>query len=97
MPTYQPQIKFRLKSSFFCILKPSDAYKPPTPGGFSLNSVTSFNVDDVANRNEERLRRLEMIQRGAAGQGGRTSLAGDPDQVLQRFMVERRYVDLELK
>ena len=90
MVTHSPQILFRLKPSFFSIFKPSDAYKPPTPGGFSLNSVTSFNVDDVANRNEERLRRLEMIQRGAAGQGGRSSLTGDPDQVLQRFMEERR-------
>lgn len=70
--------------------QPHDTYKPPTPGGFSLNSVTSFNVDEVANRNEERLRRLELIQRGG-GQGGRGSLHGDPDQVLQRFMDERRY------
>ncbi|XP_078361952.1 centrosome and spindle pole-associated protein 1-like isoform X2 [Oculina patagonica] len=68
--------------------RPHDTYKPPTPGGFSLNSVTSFNVDEVANRNEERLRRLELIQRGG-GQGGRGSLQGDPDQVLQRFMDER--------
>ncbi|XP_068748088.1 centrosome and spindle pole-associated protein 1-like isoform X1 [Montipora capricornis] len=68
--------------------KPSEAYKPPTPGGFSLNSVTSFNVDEVATRNEERLKRLEMIQRGA-GQGGRVSLSGDPDRVLQKFMEER--------
>ena len=70
--------------------QPHDTYKPPTPGGFSLNSVTSFNVDEVANRNEERLRRLELIQRGG-GHGGRGSLQGDPDQVLQRFMDERRY------
>lgn len=56
-----------------------------------MNSVTSFNVDEVANRNEERLRRLELIQRGG-GQGGRGSLQGDPDQVLQRFIDERRYL-----
>jgi len=68
--------------------KPNDTYKPPTPGGFSLNSVTSFNVDEVAARNEERLKRLEMIQQGT-GQGGRGSLPRDPDQVLQRFMDER--------
>ncbi|KAJ7326525.1 Centrosome and spindle [Desmophyllum pertusum] len=68
--------------------RPNDNYKPPTPGGYSLNSVTSFNVDDVANRNEERLKRLELIQRGG-GQGGRGSLQGDPDQVLQQFMNER--------
>ena len=65
-------------------------YKPPTPGGFSLNSVTSFNVDEVATKNEERLRRLEMIQQRGAGQGSRGSLSGDPDQVLQRFIDERR-------
>ena len=76
--------------SIFFFFQPHDTYKPPTPGGFSLNSVTSFNVDEVANRNEERLRRLELIQRGG-GQGGRGSLQGDPDQVLQRFMDERRY------
>ena len=52
--------------------------------------MTSFNVDEVANRNEERLRRLELIQRGG-GVGGRGSLQGDPDQVLQRFIDERRY------
>ena len=73
--------------------QPHDTYKPPTPGGFSLNSVTSFNVDEVANRNEERLRRLELIQRGGGGGGGQGSLGslqGDPDQVLQRFMDGRR-------
>ena len=75
---------------YYFFFQPHDTYKPPTPGGFSLNSVTSFNVDEVANRNEERLRRLELIQRGG-GQGGRGSLQGDPDQVLQRFMDERRY------
>ncbi|CAH3161693.1 unnamed protein product [Porites lobata] len=69
--------------------KSNDTYKPPTPGGFSLNSVTSFNVDEVATKNEERLRRLEMIQQRGAGQGSRGSLSGDPDQVLQRFIDER--------
>lgn len=76
----------------FFYFQPHDTYKPPTPGGFSLNSVTSFNVDEVANRNEERLRRLELIQRGGGGggQGSLGSLQGDPDQVLQRFIDERR-------
>lgn len=68
--------------------KPSDTHKPPTPGGFSLNSVTSFNVDEVATRNEERLQRLEMIQR-VSDRDGRGSLSGDPDKVLQRFMEQR--------
>lgn len=66
--------------------RPHDTYKPPTPGGFSLNSVTSFNVDEVANKNEERLKKLELIQQG---HGSRNSLQGDPDQVLQRFMDGR--------
>ena len=69
------------------IFQPHDTYKPPTPGGFSLNSVTSFNVDEVANKNEERLKRLELIQQG---RGSKNSLQGDPDQVLQRFMDDRR-------
>ena len=45
------------------MLQPFGSYKPPTPGGFSLNSVTSFNVDNVALKNEERLRRLEAIRK----------------------------------
>ncbi|XP_048582312.1 centrosome and spindle pole-associated protein 1 isoform X3 [Nematostella vectensis] len=60
---------------------PYNAYKPPTPGGFSLNSVTSFNVDEVATKNDERLRRLDSIRRADAG---------DPEQVLQQFMNEHR-------
>lgn len=68
--------------------RPHDTYKPPTPGGFSLNSVTSFNVDEVANKNEERLKRLELIQQG---RGSKNSLQGDPDQVLQRFMDGRSH------
>ena len=76
-----------MKWHLMFIFQPHDTYKPPTPGGFSLNSVTSFNVDEVANKNEERLKRLELIQQG---RGSRNSLQGDPDQVLQRFMNGRR-------
>ncbi|KXJ11684.1 Centrosome and spindle pole-associated protein 1, partial [Exaiptasia diaphana] len=64
--------------------KPYDTYKPPTPGGFSLNSVTSFNVDEVATKNEERLKRLQAIQRAGGGGGG-----SNPDDVLKQFMSER--------
>ena len=57
-------------------------YKPPTPGGFSLNSVTSFNADELGVRNDERLRRLQSTQKD----GGKS----DPDEILKRFMQERQ-------
>ncbi|XP_075682259.1 centrosome and spindle pole-associated protein 1 isoform X2 [Rhinoderma darwinii] len=43
------------------------------PDRFSLNSATSFNVDELRTRNEERLRRLSSLQRSTV------SIDDDPD------------------
>ncbi|XP_028402645.1 centrosome and spindle pole-associated protein 1-like isoform X2 [Dendronephthya gigantea] len=62
-------------------------YKPPTPGGSSLNSVTSFNVDEIAQKNEERLRRLEAMKQS------RAESKGDPNEVLKRFIKQHSRPD----
>jgi len=46
--------------------------------------VTSFNVDEVASKNEERLKRLEAIQ-----QAGGSGMKNNPDDVLKQFMNNR--------
>lgn len=56
------------------------------PGGDcqSLSSITSFDVDRVAARNAERLRRLEQITGEKSGRSDFTQ----PQDVLDRFMRE---------
>ncbi|XP_046856934.1 centrosome and spindle pole-associated protein 1-like isoform X3 [Xenia sp. Carnegie-2017] len=57
-------------------------FKSVTPDGSSLSSATSFNVDELAQKNEERLRRLEAMKRA------RAESKGDPNEVLKRFIEE---------
>ncbi|XP_066273556.1 centrosome and spindle pole-associated protein 1-like isoform X11 [Branchiostoma lanceolatum] len=52
------------------------------PGNFG--SLTSLDVDRVAAKNEERLRRLKTLQ-------GDDQSIGDPDDILQRFMNQQKH------
>ncbi|CAM5116156.1 unnamed protein product [Natator depressus] len=56
----------------------------PQPDSFSLHSSSSLNVDQLKARNEERLRRLNELQKKSVNLGDDTSL-GDADDILKQF------------
>ncbi|KAG6933097.1 centrosome and spindle pole associated protein 1 [Chelydra serpentina] len=57
---------------------------PPQPDSFSLHSSSSLNVDQLKARNEERLRRLNELQKKSVNLGDDISL-GDADDILKPF------------
>uniref|UniRef100_A0A674HT66 Centrosome and spindle pole associated protein 1 n=1 Tax=Terrapene triunguis TaxID=2587831 RepID=A0A674HT66_9SAUR len=57
---------------------------PPQPDSFSLHSSSSLNVDLLKARNEERLRRLNELQKKSVNLGDDISL-GDADDILKQF------------
>ncbi|KAM7174940.1 centrosome and spindle pole-associated protein 1 isoform 3-T3 [Macrochelys suwanniensis] len=57
---------------------------PPQPDSFSLHSSSSLNVDQLKARNEERLRRLNELQKKSVYLGDDISL-GDADDILKPF------------
>ncbi|XP_078602797.1 centrosome and spindle pole-associated protein 1-like isoform X16 [Branchiostoma floridae x Branchiostoma japonicum] len=66
-----------------------DSYLEPQPGPSgtqpgNFGSLTSLDVDRVAAKNEERLRRLKTLQ-------GDDQSIGDPDDILQRFMNQQKH------
>ncbi|MGH0144758.1 UNVERIFIED_CONTAM: hypothetical protein FKN15_005851 [Acipenser sinensis] len=54
------------------------------PDSYSLNSLTSLNVDQVRARNEHRMKRLEELHYPSRNIGENTSLE-DPDDLLKQF------------
>ncbi|XP_051826041.1 centrosome and spindle pole-associated protein 1 isoform X3 [Antechinus flavipes] len=54
------------------------------PDGFSLKSVSSINVDQLRIRNEERMRRLNELQKKPIDTDDEVSLV-DPDDILKHF------------
>ncbi|XP_058873276.1 centrosome and spindle pole-associated protein 1-like isoform X2 [Acipenser ruthenus] len=54
------------------------------PDSYSLNSLTSLNVDQVRARNEHRMKRLEDLHYPSRNIGENTSLE-DPDDLLKQF------------
>ncbi|CAB4021390.1 centrosome and spindle pole associated 1-like [Paramuricea clavata] len=86
MPSARERRRWKQLENLAKASKLSD-YKPPTPGGFSLNSVTSFNVDELAQKNEERLRRLEAMKQA------RAESKGDPNEVLKKFIQQHSRPD----
>ncbi|XP_072460853.1 centrosome and spindle pole-associated protein 1 isoform X6 [Notamacropus eugenii] len=67
------------------------------PDGFSLKSVSSINVDQLRIRNEERMRRLNELQKKPIDTDDEVSLV-DPDDILKHFTshgVERRPSSVE--
>ncbi|XP_036622466.1 centrosome and spindle pole-associated protein 1 isoform X3 [Trichosurus vulpecula] len=54
------------------------------PDGFSLKSVSSINIDQLRLRNEERMRRLNELQKKAIDTDDEVSLV-DPDDILKHF------------
>ncbi|XP_053322946.1 centrosome and spindle pole-associated protein 1 isoform X2 [Spea bombifrons] len=55
------------------------------PDRFSVNSDFSLNVDDVRNRNEERLRRLSNLQKSSRTIDDEADVLGDAEDFLKLF------------
>ncbi|XP_020857725.1 centrosome and spindle pole-associated protein 1 isoform X10 [Phascolarctos cinereus] len=66
-------------------LESVDNFHPTVqPDGFSLKSVSSINVDQLRIRNEERMRRLNELQKKPIDTDDEVSLV-DPDDILKHF------------
>ncbi|XP_075069710.1 centrosome and spindle pole-associated protein 1 isoform X2 [Mixophyes fleayi] len=67
-------------------------YMPPVPpipinqpDRFSVNSASSFNVDELQTRNEERLRRLNNLRRSTVSIDDDSGGFGNADDILKHF------------
>lgn len=57
--------------------------RPPSHGGLSLSSIATLEVENIAARNEERMRRLDAILNSSKTENS------DPEAVIRRFLENR--------
>ncbi|XP_073187046.1 centrosome and spindle pole-associated protein 1 isoform X9 [Lepidochelys kempii] len=83
-PSARERRRIKKKAMEFTDDVPFSKSPPPQPDSFSLCSSSSLNVDQLKARNEERLRRLNELQKKSVNLGDDTSL-GDADDILKQF------------
>ncbi|XP_043395466.1 centrosome and spindle pole-associated protein 1 isoform X5 [Chelonia mydas] len=83
-PSARERRRIKKKAMEFTDDVPFSNSPPPQPDSFSLQSSSSLNVDQLKARNEERLRRLNELQKKSVNLGDDTSL-GDADDILKQF------------
>ncbi|XP_048696831.1 centrosome and spindle pole-associated protein 1 isoform X4 [Caretta caretta] len=84
LPSARERRRIKKKAMEFTDDVPFSKSPPPQPDSFSLCSSSSLNVDQLKARNEERLRRLNELQKKSVNLGDDTSL-GDADDILKQF------------
>ena len=57
--------------------------RPPSHGGLSLSSIGTLEVENIAARNEERMRRLDAILNSSKADNS------DPEAVIRKFLENR--------
>lgn len=57
--------------------------RPPSHGGLSLSSIATLEVENIAARNEERMRRLDAILNSSKAENS------DPEAVIRKFLENR--------
>lgn len=57
--------------------------RPPSHGGLSLSSIATLEVENIAARNEERMRRLDAILNSSKTENS------DPEAVIRKFLENR--------
>ncbi|XP_026515499.1 centrosome and spindle pole-associated protein 1 [Terrapene carolina triunguis] len=83
-PSARERRRIKKKAMEFTDDVPFSKSPPPQPDSFSLHSSSSLNVDLLKARNEERLRRLNELQKKSVNLGDDISL-GDADDILKQF------------
>ncbi|XP_053875040.1 centrosome and spindle pole-associated protein 1 isoform X5 [Malaclemys terrapin pileata] len=83
-PSARERRRIKKKAMEFTDDVPFSKSPPPQPDSFSLHSSSSLDVDLLKARNEERLRRLNELQKKSVNLGDDISL-GDADDILKQF------------